>query len=82
MDQKILDLVRDDPRYPYEAYDFVCDAVSFTQEALGRVPDEDDDPDTDYHVSGPELARGVCGTSTRASPPSGQSRTSSPSPST
>lgn len=60
MDQKILDLVRIDPRYAYEAYEFLCEAVGFTQELLGRVPDEDDDPETDYHVGGDELSRGVC----------------------
>ena len=60
MDPKILDLTRDDPRYAYEAYEFLCDAVGFTQEVLGRVPEEEDDPDTDYHVSGEELTRGAC----------------------
>lgn len=60
MDPKILDVIRDDPRYPFEAYEFVCEAVTFTQERLGRVPDEDDDPDADYHVTGEELLRGAC----------------------
>lgn len=60
MDPKIAELTRDDPRYPYEAYEFVCDAVSYTQEMLDRAPEEDDDPDADYHVSGEELARGAC----------------------
>ncbi len=60
MDPKILDLIRSDTRYAYEAYEFVCEAVTFTQERLGRIPDEDDDPDTDYHISGEELVRGGC----------------------
>ena len=60
MDHALYDLVRDDPRYPVEAYEFVCDAVAFTQEMLGREPHEDDPPDTDYHVCGEELARGAC----------------------
>ena len=60
MDPKIAELTRDDPRYPYEAYEFVCDAVSYTQELLGRAPEEDDDPDGDFHVSGEELVRGAC----------------------
>ena len=38
MDPKILELTRDDPRFAYEAYEFVCDAVTFTQDRLGRVP--------------------------------------------
>lgn len=60
MDPKLLDLTRADPRYPYEAYEFVCEAVTFTQERLGRLPRDEDDPDTDYHITGEELARGAC----------------------
>jgi uncharacterized repeat protein (TIGR04138 family) len=60
VDHAIYDMVRDDPRYPVEAYEFVCDAVAFTQEMLGREPHEDDPPDADYHVCGEELARGAC----------------------
>lgn len=58
MDPKILELTRDDPRYTYEAYEFVCDAVTYTQERLGRA--SEDDPDADRHVSGAELLRGAC----------------------
>ncbi len=60
MDQKIFELSREDPRYAYEAYEFVQEAVPFTQELLDRLPHEEDDPDTDYHVSGEELVRGAC----------------------
>lgn len=61
MDQKILDLTRQDPRFAYEAYDFVCDAVTYTQDRLGRGAGEDDaDADADHHVSGAELLRGAC----------------------
>lgn len=60
MDQKILELIREDSRYTYEAYEFVCDSVTYTQERLDRYPDEEDDPSTDYHVSGAELLRGAC----------------------
>lgn len=59
MDAKILELCREDPRFTYEAYDFVCEAVSFTQERLGRAA-EIDDPEADRHVSGAELLRGTC----------------------
>lgn len=60
MDPKIFEIIRDDPRYAYEAYEFMCDAVTYTQEMLGRMPQESDDPEADYHVSGEELARGAC----------------------
>ncbi len=60
MDPKLLEVTRADGRYPYEAYEFVCEAVTHTQDALGRSPREEDDPDADYHVSGEELARGAC----------------------
>jgi uncharacterized repeat protein (TIGR04138 family) len=61
VDPRILDLCREDPRFSYEAYDFVCDAVTFTQDRLGRAGSEADDEDEeDRHVSGSELLRGVC----------------------
>jgi uncharacterized repeat protein (TIGR04138 family) len=54
-----MDLARREPRYSYEAYQFVCDAVEFTQERLGRLP-FDETPDGDHHVNGDELLRGAC----------------------
>ena len=60
MEQKLYDLIRDDARYPVEAYEFLCEAVSFTQDLLDRSPREEDDPQADYHVSGAELLRGAC----------------------
>jgi uncharacterized repeat protein (TIGR04138 family) len=60
VEQKICDLLRTDPRYTYEAYEFFCDAVTYTQETLGRIPQEEDDAHTDYHISAPELCRGAC----------------------
>jgi uncharacterized repeat protein (TIGR04138 family) len=59
MDPTILKLVRDDPRYAYEAYEFVCEAVTHTQDRLGR-PAAGADDDADRHVSGAELLRGAC----------------------
>src|SRR6476469_10245334 len=60
VDPRIMDLCREDPRFSYEAYEFVCDAVTFTQDRLGRAGEESDDIDEDRHVSGGELLRGVC----------------------
>jgi uncharacterized repeat protein (TIGR04138 family) len=55
VDPIIWELARQDGKYAYEAYEFVCDAVSFTQERLGRDERVGDD---DRHVCGPELLRG------------------------
>jgi uncharacterized repeat protein (TIGR04138 family) len=61
LDPKILELTRDDPRYTYEAYEFVCDAVTYTMNRLGRADaDEDEEVEPDRHVSGGELLRGAC----------------------
>ncbi len=54
-----MELTRSEPRYSYEAYQFVCDAVNFTQDRLGRVLEEDR-PGDEQHVSGGELLRGAC----------------------
>ncbi|MFO0802582.1 MAG: Minf_1886 family protein [Gemmataceae bacterium] len=56
MDHTLMELARREPRYSYEAYQFVCDAVNFTQERLGRTEPESDDT----HVNGEELLRGAC----------------------
>ena len=56
METKLMELTRTEPRYSYEAYVFVCEAVNFTQDRLGRVIDDD----ADHHVSGDELLRGAC----------------------
>jgi uncharacterized repeat protein (TIGR04138 family) len=54
-----MDLCREDPRFSYEAYEFVCDAVTFTQDRLGRAGEQSEDEE-DRHVCGAELLRGVC----------------------
>ena len=58
MDPRILELCREDPRFAYEAYEFVCDAVTFTQERHGREA-ADRGTEDDRHVSGGELLRGT-----------------------
>jgi uncharacterized repeat protein (TIGR04138 family) len=60
LDPRILELSREEPCFAYEAYEFVCEAVTFTQERLGRDAIDADDPDADRHVSGEELLRGTC----------------------
>jgi len=60
-DQRIVDLIRNDPRYLYEAYEFLLDALNHTQKNLGRTPDAGTlaDPGPEHHVSGRELLAGA-----------------------
>ncbi len=56
---KLEELVRQNPRYPCEAYEFVFSALAHTQEMLGRLPPPEGPVGQDYHVSGPQLLDGV-----------------------
>jgi uncharacterized repeat protein (TIGR04138 family) len=56
---KLEELVRRDPRYAYEAYEFIFGALAHTQKMLGRLPPEGAPPGQDHHVSGPQLLEGV-----------------------
>ena len=58
----IVEIVRHDPRYAYEAYEFLFEALNHTQKMLGREPPDDPEhaPGPQHHVSGPELLAGVC----------------------
>jgi len=55
-----MELARRDPRYCYEAYEFLFESLAHTQVRLGRVPPEncEEPPGPEYHVSGPELVDG------------------------
>jgi uncharacterized repeat protein (TIGR04138 family) len=54
-------IVRRDPRYTYEAYEFVFEALAHTQKRLGRAPKSDPGGEVgpQHHVSGKELLDGV-----------------------
>jgi len=56
---KLDEVVLHDPRYAYEAYEFLFEALNYTQQMLGRVPPRDALPDEEYHVTGPELLEGI-----------------------
>jgi uncharacterized repeat protein (TIGR04138 family) len=57
---KLAEVVRRDPRYAYEAYEFVFAAVEHTAKRLGRARREEDaGAGHDHHVSGPELLDGI-----------------------
>jgi uncharacterized repeat protein (TIGR04138 family) len=61
----LAEVVRKDPRYAFEAYEFVFAALQHTQKLLGRQPPPDPagappaPPDIQHHVSGRELLVGI-----------------------
>jgi uncharacterized repeat protein (TIGR04138 family) len=55
---KLDELVRSDPRYASEAYEFVFQALGHTQRLLGRVQPAGGG-EQEYHVRGPELLNGI-----------------------
>lgn len=56
---KLDEVVQGDPRYTYEAYEFVFAALAHTQRLLGRVPPQEGSSEQDYHVSGSQLLDGI-----------------------
>jgi uncharacterized repeat protein (TIGR04138 family) len=58
---KLDEVVRRDPRYAHEAYEFVYAALRHTQRRLGREPPAmiEQTREGDYHVTGPQLLEGV-----------------------
>jgi uncharacterized repeat protein (TIGR04138 family) len=57
--QEIVEIVRRDHRFPYEAYEFVFEALSHTQKMVGRVPLGGEPPSNEHHVSGKEILEGA-----------------------
>lgn len=55
----IADIVRRDRRYAYEAYEFIFDALTHTQQMVGRKPRDGELPAEEHHVSGAEILRGT-----------------------
>ena len=59
---RLLELAQRDPRYAYEAYEFVFLALNHTQRLLGRLPSDEEaggTPGPQYHVTGRELVEGI-----------------------
>jgi uncharacterized repeat protein (TIGR04138 family) len=58
---KLAEIVRKDPRYSYEAYQFVQEALEYTQRKLGRLPkgEQEEEIAQQHHVRGWELADGI-----------------------
>jgi uncharacterized repeat protein (TIGR04138 family) len=61
----LMEVVQRDPRYAYEAYEFLFHTLHHTQKMLGREPPEvaeGEQPaplDQRHHISGQELVHGV-----------------------
>ena len=57
----LAEVVRRDPRYTYEAYEFLYEALNHTQKMLGRLPPDEvaEGAERQHHVSGPELLAGI-----------------------
>lgn len=63
---RLAEVVRQDPRFAYEAYEFVFQALQHTQDRLSRRPPPaegkepaDPAPEPAHHVTGPELLDGI-----------------------
>lgn len=58
----IAEICRKDPRYEYEAYEFVFEALLHTQQMLGKVPKEAEPSEEqgEHHVTGQQLLQGIC----------------------
>lgn len=55
---KLEELIHRDPRYAYEAYEFVFAALNHTQEMLGQAR-SGKETEEENHVTGPQLLAGV-----------------------
>ena len=58
----LAEVVRRDPRYIYEAYEFVFEALKYTQKMLNRLPPREgsgEEVGPHHHVKGPELLEGI-----------------------
>jgi uncharacterized repeat protein (TIGR04138 family) len=59
---RLADVVRRDPRYRFEAYEFIFNALAYTLKMLGRPPAPSDPAEAagpEHHVSGSELLEGA-----------------------
>ena len=61
LNPRLFEVTQRDPRYAYEAYEFIFLALQHTQKMLERVPEGyADASEPEHHVSGPELLHGIC----------------------
>ena len=57
--EKIAAMLAQDPRYGWEAYQFVQDALQHTQDLLGRRVPGDAEPGDEHHLTARELCEGL-----------------------
>jgi len=58
----LLEVAMADPRYAVEAYEFLCQALAFTQQSIAKPRDKkgsDSGDDGVHHVTGQELCDGI-----------------------
>jgi len=56
----LAEVVRRDPRYPYEAYEFLYAALAHTLQLLGKPERAEGQPaSAEHHVTGPQLLEGI-----------------------
>ena len=59
-EERLEDLLENDPRYPREAYTFVFEALDATVRELHEIgPDDPIPPSEDHHVTGSDLLEGM-----------------------
>jgi uncharacterized repeat protein (TIGR04138 family) len=57
---RLAELVRRDPRFAYEAYEFLFEALAHTQKMLDRQPPPaGPEPGSSHHVTGQQLLDGI-----------------------
>jgi uncharacterized repeat protein (TIGR04138 family) len=56
---KLEEIIRRDPRYPLEAYEFVRAALKHTERMLGQDPLANELAQAEFHVSGQQLLEGI-----------------------
>jgi uncharacterized repeat protein (TIGR04138 family) len=57
---EIVELAEKDGRYPWEAFEFVLEALPHTQRMFGKEANAGEEITLEHHVTGRELLEGIC----------------------
>jgi uncharacterized repeat protein (TIGR04138 family) len=60
MQPEIMELAEKDGRYPWEAFEFVLEALPHTQKMFGKEIPVEGEATIEQHVTGRELLEGIC----------------------